>query len=531
MCKISAPVLEICRVLAGRGHTIEFATCAGQEGWVADYPFVSRVHSFAEGPSEAECEAHYRRMMAHDPANGIGPVMKSKYLWDACWPDVYTRLKGLCADKTTRPNFIIADFFIDAAALDMQVEFGVPCAVVYPQMPFLMAPASYIPGQPGFQVDMTALTSEHASIWARLRNELVIFWALPHILPWIRWRNNMRKRLGVKHKDLSGSKPSFLVLVNSFFGLESPKDLPPLIATVGPILPDVYPPLDDPFSRFLDAHSRTIYIALGTHVILPEKDALKILSGLVLALDARHINGVIWSVAKTPRKEFPVSHNLRRANGEVLNVGEILEGKHADFMFPLFAPQRAILDHPHTALYFTHGGGSSAQEALFHGVRVLTLGIYFDQLSNSAKLRTAGVGLSLDKFKFTIDEISSKIGELVNDESGHIARNVERMKRIARIASRRKELAADLVEEVMYDTELRFDEAGREILPMHLQTADVRMSAWRAKNWDLYTLALSGLILPVLGIMYAQRLWIDSGPLKRVVGSIAGSVLELRKKL
>ncbi|KAB5536495.1 major facilitator superfamily domain-containing protein [Coniochaeta sp. 2T2.1] len=108
----AAPVLEICRVLASRGHTIEFTTCAGQEGWVAEYPFVSRVHSFAEGPSEAECEAHYRRMMAHDPAKGIGPVMKSKYLWDACWPDVYTRLKGLCGDKTTRPDFILPSSFI-----------------------------------------------------------------------------------------------------------------------------------------------------------------------------------------------------------------------------------------------------------------------------------------------------------------------------------------------------------------------------------------------------------------------------------
>ncbi|KAH9897329.1 putative UDP-glucoronosyl and UDP-glucosyl transferase [Xylariomycetidae sp. FL2044] len=525
----AAPVLEICRVLASRGHTIEFATCAGQERWVDEFPFVRRVHSLAEGPSEADYEAHYRRMLMHDPSRGIGPVMQSKYLWDACWPDVYARLKKLCLDESTRPDFIIADFFIDAAALDMQVEFGVPCAVVYPQMPFLMAPVPYIPGQPGFQVDMTAITSEHASIRARIRNEMVIFWALPHILPWMRWRNAMRRQAGVKHKVPSGSKPNFLVLVNSFFGLEVPKELPPLISAIGPVLADEYPPLPSDYSRFLDGHSSTIYIALGTHVILPEADVMKLFSGLVYALDAGYINGVIWSVSKTPRKEFNRALGLQRANGESITLGDIVDGKHPDFLVPLFAPQRAILDHPSTALYLTHGGGSSAQEALFHGVRVLTLGIYFDQLSNSAKLRMAGVGLSLDKFTFTAEEISVKIGELVRDETGVVAQSVERMKRIARIASRRKYLAADLVEEVMYDAELRFTKSGKEIVPMHLQTPDVRMSSWRARNWDLWAVGMGAMALPLIGGFYGRRLWLD-GTIKSVAGSIAQQVFELGKK-
>ncbi|RKU48802.1 hypothetical protein DL546_006141 [Coniochaeta pulveracea] len=509
------PVLEVCRVLAHRGHTIEFATCAGQEGWVKDFPFVSRVHSFGEGPTEAECEAHYRRMLKHNPEEGIGSIMQSKYLWDSGWPDVYTRLKALCSDKTTRPDYIVADFFVDAAALDMQVEFRVPCAVMYPQMPFLMAPSPYIPGQPGFQVEMTALTSEHASLWARFRNEMVLLWALPHIIPWMRWRTAMRRKLGVKHKVPAGPKPSYLVLVNSFFGLEIPKDLPPLIAAVGPVLSDEYPPLGETYSRFLNSHTRTIYIALGTHVILPEGDLFKLLSGLILALDAGFIDAVIWSVSKTPRKEFNTAQTLHRANGDVIRVGDLMEGKHPDFMFPVFAPQRSILDHPSTALYLTHGGGSSAQEALFHGVRVLTLGIFFDQLSNSAKLRMAGVGMSLDKFKYSAEEVCTKVGDLVQDTTGHIARNVERMRRIARVASRRKELAADLIEEVMYDTELRFDEDGKELLPMHLQTADARMSAFRAKNWDLCTAAVGIAVVPFVVLWYSRRAWTD-GTLGRV---------------
>lgn len=37
------------------------------------------------------------------------------------------------------------------------------------------------------------------------------------------------------------------------------------------------------------------------------------------------------------------------------------------------------------------------------------------------------------------------------------------------------------IEEVMYDNELRWD-GGEELRPMHLQTADMRMPFWKAKN-------------------------------------------------
>jgi hypothetical protein len=61
-----------------------------------------------------------------------------------------------------------------------------------------------------------------------------------------------------------------------------------------------------------------------------------------------------------------------------------------------------------------------------------------------------------------------------------------------KIASRRKEYAADLVEEMTYDHELRFKD-GKELRPMHLQTADSRMSASKAKNWDMYAVCTLGL--------------------------------------
>lgn len=291
---------------------------------------------------------------------------------------------------------------------------------------------------------------------------------------------------------------------------------------VGPILSENYPQLDGRYRKFLDTHDKTVYIALGTHIALPGADLTKVLQGLILALDAEHINGVIWSVGPSPRKEFDRSKRLERLNGSSILIGDILNGEHQDFMFPSFAPQRAILEHSSSRLYLTHGGGSSANEALFHGTPVLVMGFFFDQLCNSSRLVEAGVGLAMDKFDFASREMADKIGHIVTDADGRIKRNVERMKRIAKSASRRKHLAIDVMEEVIYDHKLRFRD-GKELRPMHLQTADMRMSIWKARNWDLWAVSLSvvavGGIVCFIGAKHVRQL--DFGVFKYATDMIS----------
>jgi hypothetical protein len=432
------------------------------------------------------------------PEHGMGPMMESKRLFDAAWPDTYRALADLCRNPARRPDFIIADFFAEAAARDVLNEFGIQIAVVCPQMPHFMASASYVPGVPGFQVDVT-LTSEHASLLSRFRNELVVVKSLPDLISWTRWTQRMRNAAGFPHLLPALTKPNYLVLVNSFFGLETPKDLPPLIAPVGPILSDVYTPLDASLLDFLDRHDRTIYISLGTHVYLPAEDLDKILQAMMQSLNLGHVNGVIWSLATKPRANFETLKSKYENDGARLPETAIFDGTHPDFYLADFVPQRAVLDHPHTRLFLTHGGGSSANETTYHGVPVVAIGYFFDQLCNAVRLRDAGVGLCLDKSTFTSDELSRAVGRILADSTGSFARNVLRMQRIAHIASRRKHLAADLVEEVMYDQELRHSTTkshtsyqASELRPMHLQTADARMPIWKARNWDMWLVGLTG---------------------------------------
>lgn len=499
---------------------MDFATLDGQEGWTNGYDYIGKLHLMGPGPSHEDLEAHYLRMREWNVSNGVGPVMESKYMFDSYWTQTYHNLKRIIDDPATRPDLLLADFFVDAAK-DILYQYNIPIAMVYPQMPALICPCSYIPGQPGFQLDGT-LTSEHASMWSRIRNELVMVHALPSVLRWINWTKKMRRAAGVNYKIPTPSKPNHLVLINSFFGLEVPKDLPPLVSVVGPILSDIYPPLTEPYEAFLATHKKTLYLALGTHIIISNVAAAKIVKGLLTALDHGYIDGVIWSIPTSGRRDINMSEEFTGESGKSITFASLLRGEHSSFLFTNFAPQRAILDHPHTVIYLTHGGGSSANEGLYHGKPMLVMGFFFDQISNVPRLVASGTSEPLDKFRFTAEELSRKIGLLSEDRDGAYKRNCVRMQRIARTASRRKELGADLIEELIYDTEARYD-GDKELRPMHLQTADMRMSSFKAKNWDLWLVSLVTLgLAPVASIAVGRWAWGE----RKALGSFAGAVIK-----
>lgn len=158
-------------------------------------------------------------------------------------------------------------------------------------------------------------------------------------------------------------------------------------------------------------------------------------------------------------------------------------------------------------LFLTHAGPSSANEGLYHGVPMLAMPIGGDQIQEAMRLVAAGVATSLKKNAFSAEELSRAVEKLLTDCDGEFSRNVLRMQRIAHVTARRKHLAADLIEEFLYDWGLRFeldpdDQPGRELpgsnggrgkelSPMHLQTADARMSWLKANNIDLWLISFA----------------------------------------
>lgn len=55
-------------------------------------------------------------------------------------------------------------------------------------------------------------------------------------------------------------------------------------------------------------------------------------------------------------------------------------------------PQKDLLGHPQTKLFVAHGGTNGVQEAIYHGVPVLGIPLFFDQYDNLLRLQERGAG-------------------------------------------------------------------------------------------------------------------------------------------
>ncbi|KAM7215805.1 UDP-glucosyl transferase family protein [Rhypophila decipiens] len=515
----AAPVLEISKILASRGFRVDFATLSGREKWAENRTYISKFHVLGPSVPPAVEEENYIRMSSWttDLMSNWGAIFDTRIFLESSWPDVYRGLLKLVENPDTRPDFILADYWVDAAR-DVSYEHGIPLAMHWPQMPTAMLSAPYIPGTPGLQIEI--LTSEFATIWQRLRSAVAIYTSLPHYLRYLRWRKQMRLSAGVARPLPTLTKPDYLCLVNSFFGLEAAKDVPPNVAAIGPILEDSAMPLDAIYDKFLSTRHRVLYVSLGTHVLLAASVMNKLLTGVLGALQSDAIDGIVWAIRPMARKQLdqaaqmmvPAIHHQDGKSGGVysMTVAALLANGHPSVLFVNHAPQTSLLHDSRIVTFLSHAGPASANEALYAGVPLVTVGVYFDQLQNSLRLRDAGVSVPLDKDTLTARQVQDAIEHIVDDLSrqGPMAANVQRMQRIASVAAKRKHLAADLIEEVLADWEGRqrerasVEHAKYRPRGMHLQPADGRMSPWKARNWDLWAVSLTATFC-LLGVVVA----------------------------
>ncbi|CAG8484889.1 9241_t:CDS:1 [Acaulospora colombiana] len=213
---------------------------------------------------------------------------------------------------------------------------------------------------------------------------------------------------------------------------------------------DEYPPMTPPLSSFLSTHKRTMFVSFGVLVYTtPENNAI-LLSSFVEAIDQGIIDGVIWSLGQTSHSDFP--GNITLSNGTIIESSYILHNKHPHIYITDFAPQFALLNQTNVKLFFSHGGTGSTHESIYTAKPMLLLPIAFDQMGNAEKLENAGVGLTVSKFNLNVQDIHNKIKKLQTDESIQV--NVRRMQVLARINSKRKHRAADLIEFLLLASQL-----------------------------------------------------------------------------
>ena len=215
---------------------------------------------------------------------------------------------------------------------------------------------------------------------------------------------------------------------------------------------DSYPPLTPEVKKFLDNHPRTMLVSLGGTVYLSKKNNGILLQSFIEVIEKGLIDGVIWGLSNVRTNEIP--ETLTLSNGKEVNTIDIINNKHPNIQILSYAPQFSILEHENCKLFLSHGGINSIHEALYNGKPLLVMPIAFDQFGNADKIKDfVGVGLTLDRTKLNVKEILLKIQLLLSDEKFKI--NSKRMKILARINSKRKYRAVDLIEYVIQAHELK----------------------------------------------------------------------------
>jgi UDP:flavonoid glycosyltransferase YjiC (YdhE family) len=108
-----------------------------------------------------------------------------------------------------------------------------------------------------------------------------------------------------------------------------------------------------------------------------------------------------------------------------------------------FLPQTAVL--PLVDLVVTHGGNNTVTENFYFGKPMLVLPLFGDQYDNAQRVEETGLGLRLNPFKCTDDELLNAVDRLLADRA-----LTDRMASIGRRIreSDDKKVVSDLIEKI-----------------------------------------------------------------------------------
>lgn len=71
---------------------------------------------------------------------------------------------------------------------------------------------------------------------------------------------------------------------------------------------------------------------------------------------------------------------------------DILLGQPSNVKLQKWFPEQDILAHPNVRLFITHGGMLSYLESVYHGVPLLAIPVFGDQIANAVHASSSGCG-------------------------------------------------------------------------------------------------------------------------------------------
>ncbi|CAI2166617.1 8763_t:CDS:2 [Funneliformis geosporum] len=447
------PLIEICKILMNRGHNVTLISPGKYSSPSSDYPI---IHHISSGPSfDLSIIPEYRE------------ILSEEYM----------------ANETIKVDLFFCDLFLNEACIDVAWLMNKPLVTMssklYPMM--------------GCHVNM-----EREPFLERFRCAIIAPIQMNYVLsPYTKRLNELRKSLDVSNSESFEKLQNSLFLADTFFGFETPHQTPPLYQEIGPIMSDNHLPLTKDLNNFIALHRRIIYVNFGTQVCTTYMTNVILLQAFIEAINNNIIDGIIWKLTKSSSKVLFPSTIMLSGSKTIINTSN-----HPSIHIIEESPQFAILNHSNIKIHLTHGGIGSIYESLFTGTPMLLLPIAFDQFGNSEKLLENGVGLLLSKVSLDVQDIIRKIQTLQKDK--YILINVERMKSLAILNSKRKFRAADLIEFVLYSNQLNsmtnfHENSFKEDLKIWRITPEMRLGL---KYLDVYVSLLMGFLIIIMIIIW-----------------------------
>ncbi|XP_067348255.1 UDP-glucuronosyltransferase 2A2-like [Channa argus] len=93
-------------------------------------------------------------------------------------------------------------------------------------------------------------------------------------------------------------------------------------------------------------------------------------------------------------------------------------------------PQKDLLGHPQTKVFVAHGGTNGVQEAIYHGVPVLGIPLFFDQYDNLLRLQERGAGKILQLRDVNGHSFEQGLMEVLHQDS--YRQNMQRLSHLHR---------------------------------------------------------------------------------------------------
>ncbi|PHZ15719.1 UDP-Glycosyltransferase/glycogen phosphorylase [Rhizopus microsporus ATCC 52813] len=479
-------VLSILEELQVRGHHTIYYTREDHAKFIKNAPSVELIVGAPSLVSKEEMQTIQKGILSMSPVDQFAYLVG---LFGNRGIDSYTGHLDVFSKK--KVDLAICDHF-DGTCAEAATKAKIPFIVT---STYAFSPDSLTP-----YVNRDMLTLHHPTVKGlsfseRLQDKVIS--PIRFILkawPTIQSINKKKRAIGVDPIVHPSELPKdSFKLVNSFFGFEPSRPVGPLVEVIGPIIPKTHPVLNTDLQQFLDNHRRVVYVAFGQMAIPSPKDIQLILTSLLENMEAGKLDGVIWGT-RGIQDLFP--EYLATRSNTTYDVKSFFDkpANGSNIAFVNWAPQVAILHHPSTAMFITHGGAGSLFESMYEGVPVAVFPFFGDQPGNAIKVEEIGIGRWL-KRDYDQSTATALIEEILEDKTGKYKRNINRFKAIAQIRSRSGVTrGADVVEEALFT-----HEDGKIT---HRRDVRRELSFIKAYNLDIYAFVAAFLVASVSSAGY-----------------------------